>query len=100
MKIELGAVNKADAKLILRALRAEPKLQWYTDLLASDIEAGESIPIAPWRKVVGRARGLHAIEELECGHRYVLRYSKNWQEDHALKRRCQRCLPPADRKLP
>lgn len=51
---------------------------------------------APWRKVVRHyAEGAARYDELECGHRYQLRQSHrascDWIEDHAKKRRCERC---------
>jgi len=48
--------------------------------------------LAPWRKVVkSHIDGIRHWEELECGHRYTLRTSKNWVEDNAKKRRCELC---------
>jgi len=90
-RIELGSLLRSDVKLLLQCLQSEPRLAWYAARLEADL-AVPPPPVAPWRKVTGRGRGLHAIEDLECGHRYVLRYSKNWMEDHAAKRRCQQCL--------
>lgn len=44
---------------------------------------------APWRKVVRNSyRGVTHFEDLECGHRYVLR----GEAEHATQRRCKRCL--------
>jgi hypothetical protein len=94
-RIELGWLTGTDAKLLLRCVRTEPRLSWFAHELEEQLI--HQPPVAPWRKVAGRGRGLHAYEELECGHRYHLRYSKNWMEDHATKRRCQQCLREQDR---
>lgn len=48
--------------------------------------------MAPWRKVTAkRAEGVYRFEDLECGHSYMLRHSKNWDEEHAKRRRCEKC---------
>ena len=48
--------------------------------------------LPPWRKVkeTGSNRG-YPFEVLECGHRYSLKWTSNWVEDHAKKRRCESC---------
>jgi hypothetical protein len=95
-KIELGVMGKVDAKRLLCCVRLEPKLAWFAEALEQDIAEAESAPVAPWRKVVGKDRNtLRGVEVLECGHRYVHRYSKNWEEDWGVRRRCHYCLRAA-----
>jgi len=91
-RIDLGAITRADAKLLLRAVRTEPRLEWFAKNLEEEL-AFEPI-VAPWRRVVGRGRhNTHRpYDQLECGHTYTLRYTKNWMEDHGTKRRCLTCL--------
>lgn len=95
------AFNLQETKRLLRILEEANKFRTsdivgnIAKTLQAQIAEREAVPVAPWRKVVGKAKGnslRNYYEELECGHRYRLRTSKNWMEDHAGKRRCLDCL--------
>jgi hypothetical protein len=99
------AFNLQEAKRFLRLLgnanigNINPFIRGIEDALRAQIAEREAVPVAPWRKVVGKDKGSMLLgsrrnryDLLECGHRYRLRSSKNWMEDHGTRRRCQECL--------
>ena len=92
--IELALTNK-EARKILRAIDSDPALSGVQRELSRwlDVEAARRQKLAPWRTVTGydSKRGLNGAEQLECGHYRSLRYSRDWVEDRANKRRCQQC---------
>jgi hypothetical protein len=97
--IELNLTN-TQARRLLKCLdgasACDKVLAEIYEALDRDLSVLDSIPQAPWRKVVGKDRsGLHGVEVLECGHRRMLRYSKNWVEDWGVRRRCEACLRQA-----
>lgn len=103
--IELSLTNK-QARKVLRALSGERRMNHVDDpdiaAIYEEINRWINVAdaqrkvLAPWRKVIGADnRGGAGAEKLECGHWRMLRYSNNWVEDRAKKRRCEQCCRAA-----
>lgn len=84
------------ARALRRLLEATPipALADPADQLAHQLDSHDAAVAAraPWRKVirVENRRG-REFEILECGHERMLNYTRNWSEEPAAKRRCDRC---------
>lgn len=94
------------ARKLLRAVNGDREINSTVDRDLADIHTylakwigiadAQRAKLPPWRKVVRqRTDGLYSYDELECGHRYMLRQSSRagcgWMENHAKKRRCKQC---------
>lgn len=95
--IEIAFTVK-QARRLMRAIHTDAELNSIYEMLRMTIEQHDQhiASKAPWRKVVRHyAANGHHYDELECGHRYMLRRSHrpscDWIEDHANKRRCEKC---------
>jgi len=91
------ALTITQARKVLQALSGpsvtDPVLADVHDDLAKWISVfdAQRAKLPPWRKVERREHWPHDCDILECGHKHLLRTTKNWREDHAQKRRCAQC---------
>jgi hypothetical protein len=85
-----------DARRLLKLLDGSGEFPNLCDRLRDDLVEHDQAKAAkgPFRKVIrSEGNGIRRFDILECGHSHMRRQTKNWMEDDADRRRCQRCAP-------